>query len=149
MDERIYLPYTPHIIVYHHRTSGQKFKQQESGGRMWCRGYGGMLFTGLLLMSCPACFLTEPGITSPGVVLPTMNCAFSYQWLIKKVHCRLACLQHNLIKVFFFLFFLNWGSLFCDDYSLYQDEIKLASAVAMEMNGYFKRPNQLHLSTVA
>ena len=39
---------------------------QEPGGRSRCRGYGGMLLTGLLPMACSACFLIEPGPTAQG-----------------------------------------------------------------------------------
>jgi hypothetical protein len=49
---------------------------QELGGRSWCRGHGGMFLTGLLLLTCSACFLIEPkaiaqGWRHPQWTLPT------------------------------------------------------------------------------
>ena len=46
------------------RTGTQAGK--ERGGRSWCRGQGGVLLTGLLLMVCSACFLIEPRATCLG-----------------------------------------------------------------------------------
>ena len=46
--------------------------RQGPGGRSWCRGYRVVMLTVLLLKSCLACFLKEPGITSPRKTPPTM-----------------------------------------------------------------------------
>lgn len=46
---------------------------QESRSRNRCRGHGGMLLMGLIVMTCSAFFLIEPGTTRPGVVPTTMG----------------------------------------------------------------------------
>ena len=51
----------------------------EPGGRTQSRGQGGELLTDLLLMVCLAFFLTEPRMTSPGLVLSTVSWALSHQ----------------------------------------------------------------------
>jgi hypothetical protein len=51
----------------------QDWNSSRSGSRSWCRGHGGMLLTGLLLLACSACFLIEPKTTSPGMVPPTRD----------------------------------------------------------------------------
>jgi hypothetical protein len=56
----------------------------EPGGKNWCRGLGGMLLNGLLLMACST-FLTEPRITSPGMAPPTMDWALPHWSLIEKM----------------------------------------------------------------
>jgi hypothetical protein len=38
----------------------QDWNSSRSGSRSWCRGHGGMFFTGLLPLACSACFLIEP-----------------------------------------------------------------------------------------
>jgi hypothetical protein len=43
---------------------------QEPGGRIRCRGHGGVLLTGLLLMACSACLLIELRTTSPSMTPP-------------------------------------------------------------------------------
>ena len=71
-------------------------------GRNWCRGHGGVLLTGLLLMTCSACFLTEPRTISPGTDPPLQS-------PIKKITLE-ACPQPDLMKAF-----LNcsWMTLAC------------------------------------
>jgi hypothetical protein len=71
------------ITVHHQRQSGQ-----EPGGRSWCRGHGGVLFTGLLPMACSTCFLRESRTTWPGVAPPTMHWTLPHQSLVKKMPYR-------------------------------------------------------------
>jgi hypothetical protein len=40
----------------------QDWKSSKSGSRSWCRGHGGMFFTGLLPLACSACSPTEPSL---------------------------------------------------------------------------------------
>jgi hypothetical protein len=61
------LPYS-----VHHQGS-QDWNSSRSGSRSWCRGHGGMFFTGLPLLACSACSLIEPKTTSPEMVPPTMG----------------------------------------------------------------------------
>jgi hypothetical protein len=82
---------------------------QESGGRCWCRGHGGVLLTGLLPTACSVCFLIERRTTSPGMAPPTMGWALPHPSLIKKMLYRLAC-SPILGK-----YFLNWASLLLED----------------------------------
>jgi hypothetical protein len=86
-----------HSTVHHWRKSGR-----DPGGRSWCRGHGGMLLTGLLIMACSPCFLIEPRANSPGMALPTMGWALPNQLLIKKL----------LYSQIFWRHFLNWSSSF-------------------------------------
>lgn len=55
-------PFHPTAVVHHPGKS-----EQEPGGRRWCRGQGGMLFIGWLLMACSFRFLTHlhKGGTNP------------------------------------------------------------------------------------
>lgn len=43
----------------------------ESWGRMEAKAMEGMLLTGLLLVTCSACFLTQFRTTCPGMATPT------------------------------------------------------------------------------
>ena len=56
---------------------------QESGGRSCCRSHGGILLTGLLLMTCSVCPFVAPGTTSLEVPVPTVNWAHPYQPSVK------------------------------------------------------------------
>lgn len=47
--------------------------RQESGGRISSIKHGGMVFAGLLCMTCSDYFLIPLRTTGPGVVLPTMG----------------------------------------------------------------------------
>jgi hypothetical protein len=69
-EERVYSTYTFHIAIDHQRKSGLELKQVRKQELM--RGYGGMLFTGLLPLAYSACSLIEPKTTCPGMVLLTM-----------------------------------------------------------------------------
>lgn len=98
-----------HILVHHWRKLGQE--PQTTGSY---RGHEGGLLTGLLLTACSACFLIESRTISSisssmalhSGLSPCPHCCFN------KIHCRLAY-SHFLWRDF-----LNWGSLFSDDYSL-------------------------------
>jgi hypothetical protein len=54
-----------------HPQGSQDWNSSRSGSRSWCRGHGGMLFTGLLPLACSACSHIEPKTTSPGMVPPS------------------------------------------------------------------------------
>jgi hypothetical protein len=70
-EERAYLAYTSTLLFI---TKGfQDWNSSRSGSRSWCWGHGGMLLTGLLPLSCSACFLIEPKTTSPEMAPPTMG----------------------------------------------------------------------------
>ena len=61
-----------HTAVHHQRS--QDWNSSMSGNRIWCRGYGWMLLTGLLWnLACSACSLIEPKTTSTGMAPPTMG----------------------------------------------------------------------------
>jgi hypothetical protein len=68
---------------------------QELGGRTWCRGYGGALITGFLLMVCLYLFLPEPRNIYPRVITLKMCWALPYQSLIKTINWFLR--RHFLI----------------------------------------------------
>jgi hypothetical protein len=68
-EERIYSAYTSMLLFI---TKGsQDWNSGRSGSRSWCRGHGGMFFTGLPHLACSACSLIEPKTTSPEMVPPT------------------------------------------------------------------------------
>ena len=57
-EERVYSAY---ISTFLFITKGsQDWNSSRSGSRIWCRGHGGMFFTGLLPLPCSACSLKEP-----------------------------------------------------------------------------------------
>ena len=70
-EKRVYSAYTYtfHIAVDHQRM--QDCNSSWSGNRSWCRGHGGMFFTGLLPLAYSACSLIESKTTSPEMVPPT------------------------------------------------------------------------------
>ena len=88
--------------------------------RSWCRGHGGILLIALLLMDCSACFCTEFRTTGPGIAPTIMD------WVFLQSSYRLA---YSLIL---WRHFLSWGSLFSNDVSLCQVDIKLANTVGLE-----------------
>lgn len=52
---------------------------QETEGRSWCRQrHGGVLLTGVPLMTCSVCFFIEPRTSSPGKAPHTMGWAFPH-----------------------------------------------------------------------
>jgi hypothetical protein len=68
-EERVYSAYTSMLLFI---TKGsQDWNSNRSGSRSWCRGHGGMFFTGLPHLTCSACSLIEPKTTSPEMVSPT------------------------------------------------------------------------------
>jgi hypothetical protein len=69
---------------------------QECRRMKLCRSHGGVLLTGLLLMTFSACFLIEPRTTSTRMAPPILSCVLPHQQLIKKMHYRLA----NLMEAF-------------------------------------------------
>jgi hypothetical protein len=89
----------------------QHWNSSRSGSRSWCRGHGGMFFTGLLSLLS---YRTKT--TSPEMVLPTRDLP---PWsLIEKMPCSWISWRH----------FLTWSSFLCDNSSLCQVDTKLASA---------------------
>ena len=57
-EEKVYLAYIFTLLFI---TKGsQDWNSSRSGSRSWCRGHGGMFFTGLLPLACSACSLIEP-----------------------------------------------------------------------------------------
>jgi hypothetical protein len=56
-EERIYSAYTS-ILLFITKGS-QDWNSSRSGSRSWCRGNGGMFFTGLFPLVCSACSLIE------------------------------------------------------------------------------------------
>lgn len=102
-----------HITICHWRKSGQEE----------CGSHGGVLLIGLLLMSCSPYFPIEPRTTWQGMMPPTLAWDLFHQSVIKKMFYRLT---YSLILQ---RHFLNWGSLFLDDYGLYQVHIELSSTM--------------------
>ena len=68
-EERVYSDYISTLLFITERS--QDWNIGRSGSRSWCRGHGGMFFTGLLPLACSACSLIEPKTTSPEMVPPT------------------------------------------------------------------------------
>ena len=59
--ERIYSAFISTLLFI---TKGsQDWNSSRSGSRSWCRGHGGMFFTGLLPLACSTCSLIEPRTT--------------------------------------------------------------------------------------
>jgi hypothetical protein len=92
-------------------------------GQMWALSlpplpYTPQPHTGLLLMACSACFLTEPSITCPGMTPPTVRWALLHWLLSKKIPYGLT---YSLIL------WRSWDSLLSGDFNLYQVDIKLSS----------------------
>lgn len=89
--------FTSQVILK--ESQGRNSKQQP-GGRNWHRHQGRMLLTVLYLMASSACFLIQPGITCPGMVLSTVSKALPHQSLNKTIRTRQTCLQANLSEKF-------------------------------------------------
>jgi hypothetical protein len=62
-----------HFHTAIHHQGSQDWNSGRSESRSWCRGHGGMFFTGLLLLACSACSLMEPKTANPEMVPPTMG----------------------------------------------------------------------------
>ena len=94
-----------HAAVHHQ--GSQDWNSSRSGSRSWCRGHGGMFFTGLLSLACSACFLIKPKTTSPEMVPPTRGPPPLIWSLIEKMPYSWISWRH----------FLNWSSFLCDNSS--------------------------------
>ena len=70
-EEMVYSAYTSTLHSSPKEVRTGTHTGQKPGGRSWYRCHGGMLLTGLLLLACSACFLTEASTTSPGMAPPT------------------------------------------------------------------------------
>jgi hypothetical protein len=68
-EERVYSAYTS-ILLFINKGS-QDWNSSRSESRSWCRGHGGMFFTGLLPLACSAWFSYRTKTTSPEMVPPT------------------------------------------------------------------------------
>ena len=64
--------------------------RHEPGGRSWCWGREGTLFTDLLLIARSAWLLVAPRATCSGMVLPAVSWDLPYLSPIKKMYHRLA-----------------------------------------------------------
>lgn len=71
----------------------------------------------LLFVACSGCL---PRTTSPGTAPPTVGWTF---WALP----RWSLMKKNALQLDFWSHFFHWDSLFLDDSSLYQVDIKLAS----------------------
>jgi hypothetical protein len=92
-----------HTAVHHQ--GSQDWNSSRSGSRSWCRGHGGMFFTGLLPLDCSACSLIEPRLTAQRWSHP--QGAFPPWSLIEKMPYSWISWRH----------FLNWSSFLCDNSS--------------------------------
>jgi hypothetical protein len=102
-EERVYSSYTS-ILLFITKGS-QDWNSSRSGSRSWCRGHGGMFFTGLLPLAFSAYSLIEPRLPAqrwhhPQSALPpwTLTEKMPYSWI---------SWRH----------FLNWSSFLCDNSS--------------------------------
>lgn len=66
---------------------------QEPGRRRWCKGQGVLLLTGLLLMACSVCLLTECRATRLGMAPAPVGRTLPHEPLTKKMSHRLAYSQ--------------------------------------------------------
>jgi hypothetical protein len=102
-EERVYSAYTSMLLFI---TKGsQDWNSSRSGSRSWCRGHGGMFFTGLPLLACSACSLIEPRLPAQRWSHP--QGAFPPWSLIEKMPDSWISWRH----------FLNWSSFLCDNSS--------------------------------
>ena len=112
-EERVYSAYVSTLLFI---TKGsQDWNSSRSGSRSWCRGHGGMFFTGLLPLACSACSLIEPRLPAQRWSHP--QGAFPPWSLIEKMPYSWISWRH----------FPNWSSFLCDNSSLCQVDTKLAS----------------------
>jgi hypothetical protein len=89
-----------------HHQGSQDWNSSRSGSRSWCRGHGGMFFTGLPHLACSACSLIEPRLPAQGWHHP--QGALPPWSLIEKM-------PHSWIS---WRHFPNWSSFLCDNSSL-------------------------------
>jgi hypothetical protein len=69
------------LILPYQSTSSKNIRTgtqagQESRSRSRCRGHGGVLLTGLIIMACSASFLIDP---RPGVISTIMDWLFTHE----------------------------------------------------------------------
>jgi hypothetical protein len=102
-EERVYSAYTS-ILLFITKGS-QDWNSSRSGSRSWCRGHGGMFFTGLLPLACSACSLIEPRLSAQRWSHP--QGAFPPWPLIEKMPYSWISWRH----------FPNWSSFLCDNSS--------------------------------
>lgn len=95
------------LIVHHPGRPGRK-SREEPGDSNSCRGHRGVLFTGLFLTACSACFLIQPRASS------TAYSELSAPvWIMDQENVPQAC-------PLWWGHFLSWSSLFQNDSSLCQ-----------------------------
>jgi hypothetical protein len=102
-EERVYSAYTS-ILLFITKGS-QDWNSSRSESRSWCRGHGGMFFTGLPPLACSACSLIEPRL--PAQRWSHLQGAFPPWSLIEKMPDSWISWRH----------FLNWSSFLCDNSS--------------------------------
>jgi hypothetical protein len=102
-EKRVYSAYTSMLLFI---TKGsQDWNSSRSESRSWCRGHGGMFFTGLLLLACSACSFIEPRLPAQRLSHPQGDLP---PWsLIEKMPCSWISWRH----------FLNWSSFLCGNSS--------------------------------
>jgi hypothetical protein len=102
-EERVYSAYTSTLLFI---TKGsQDWNSSRSESRSWCRGRGGMFFTGLLPLASSACSLIEPRLPAQRWSHPQGT--FPPWSLIEKMPYSWISWRH----------FLNWSSFLCDNSS--------------------------------
>lgn len=74
--------------------------RHKPGGRIWIRGHGEGLLTGLLLTACSTCFPIAPRTTSPEVASLTEGWVLTYQSSIIKMPYRSIWWLHLLSRDF-------------------------------------------------
>jgi hypothetical protein len=104
------------------------WNSSRSKSRSWCRGHGGMFFSGLLPLAYSACSLIEPRLPAqrwhhPQGALPPWS-------LIEKMPYSWISWRH----------FLNWSSFLCDNSRLCQVDTKLASTIHTHIYIYIFPP---------
>jgi hypothetical protein len=82
------------LTLLHHCSSQKEVRTgtqagKKRGDRSWCWDHAWMLVTGLLIMTCSACFLIEPRTTSPGIGTTHNGLGPPHQSLINKMPYRL------------------------------------------------------------
>ena len=128
-EKRVYSAYISTLLFITERS--QDWNSSRSESRSWCRGHGGMFFTGLLPLACSACSLIEPKTTSSGVAPPTRGLP---PWsLTEKMPYSWILWRH----------FLNWSSFLCDNSSC----VKLTQTCQYrEYHPFFTKSNLVSLT---
>jgi hypothetical protein len=132
-EERAYSAYTS-ILLFITKGS-QDWNSSRSGSRSWCRGHGGMFFTGLPPLACSACSLIEQRLPAqrwhhPQGDLPPWSLIekMSYSWILWR-------------------HFPNGSSFLCDNSSLCQVDTKLASTMILIHSATPAMRSKFHWST--